>query len=193
MSKISTNEGGFTVTEVLLVILIIAVIGFGGYYVWHIQHKTKATTTTITTTSNTKPTTTTPTAATPAPLSISAVTSLLTTFYNQYISASNSTSTNQATLIKQVVQEYGTSNLVNYAYPSTGSYSEDPIVCAQDIPSSFSVAGVTSTSTSAAGTITEVFGSDTVKVNTTVVSQSGSLKVGTVACNPALTPQEGSP
>lgn len=185
MIKVSKNEKGFTVVEALITVLIIVVIGFGGFYVWHTEHKPKTTASNVATTSSTTPAEKTTT----TPLSTTTTTQLLNNFYTQYIAASNSTSTSQTSLIKHVVQQYGTSSLVSYAYPSTGSYSENPIVCAQDTPTSFSVSGVTSTSISAAGTITEVFGSDTVKVNSTVVSQSGNLKIDTITCNPALTPQ----
>jgi hypothetical protein len=54
MHKISKNEQGFGLIEILLIILIVAVIGFGGYYVWHTQHQTSpAATATTTTTKST--------------------------------------------------------------------------------------------------------------------------------------------
>jgi len=171
MNKVSRNEKGFSAIEIVLVIVVIALIGAAAWLVYKDHHKTTTTST---------------------PLSVAAVTSLLNSFYNQYITANKSTSDTQAAQMKQVIQELGTSSLVNYAYPSTGSYPENPIICAQDIPNSFSVADVTTTPTSGTGTITELFGSNIVKINATVVSVPGNMRLNTIMCNPALTPQQGS-
>jgi Tfp pilus assembly protein PilV len=49
MNKISKNEKGFGIVEVLLVILILVVIGAVGYAVYHNNHKTNMTSATNTT------------------------------------------------------------------------------------------------------------------------------------------------
>lgn len=169
------DQSGFTVIETLLLILVLAVIGFGGFYVWHTEQKPAATNKTVSTT--------------PATLSISATTQLLNTFFTKYIAADNASGTPTGlSAVKQLVEQYGTSNLLTYAYPTTGSYDSNPITCSQDIPTSFTVSGVTSTTSSATGTINEVFGTVSTSIKATVVSQSGSLKVDSVTCNPPLVP-----
>lgn len=64
MKKLSSNDSGFSVVELILVIVIVVLIGVVGYMVYKNHHKT--TTTAITTTSSTKPVTSTSTKATTA-------------------------------------------------------------------------------------------------------------------------------
>jgi hypothetical protein len=190
VGKLQNNQKGFTAVEGLLIVLIIVVIGAVGYMVYHNDHKTK--TVSVSTTASNKPATTTKTTTTPAAaaISASAVTSFVTTFYNQYAACFNSGNLNQ-TCTTNLVNQDGTSNLYSYYKPSTGSYPADPIMCAQDNPPSVTVSGVTTTSSSASGVVTENFTTpNTVKF--TAVSQSGNLKIDTVTCNPPLIAQEGS-
>jgi Tfp pilus assembly protein PilV len=196
VGKLKNSQKGFTAVEGLLIVLILVVIGAVGYMVYHNDHKTKtlnastsaSTQSTKSTVSNSnKPVATT----SPAAISASAVTSFVTTFYNQYAACFNSGNLNQ-TCTTNLVNQDGTSNLYSYYKPSTGSYPADPIMCAQDNPPSVTVSGVTTTSTSASGVVTENFTTpNTVKF--TVVSQSGNLKLDTVTCSPPLVASQGSP
>ncbi|HEY1835386.1 MAG TPA: hypothetical protein VGG13_01030 [Candidatus Saccharimonadales bacterium] len=173
MNKLSKNQKGFGAVETLLVLIIIILIGAVGWLVYKDHHKTtppaKASTSANT---NTPP-------AQPAKVSTSAATQLLTNFYTKY-KACNADQTCTANLVKQ----YGTANLLSYYKPATGSYAEDPMLCAQTLPDSISVSGVTTTSTSAAGTVTESFASNSVAIKFTAAKQSGSLKIDTVTCDP---------
>jgi Tfp pilus assembly protein PilV len=144
VGKLQNNQKGFTAVEGLLIVLIIVVIGAVGYMVYHNDHKTK--TVSVSTTASNKPATTTKTTTTPAAaaISASAVTSFVTTFYNQYAACFNSGNLNQ-TCTTNLVNQDGTSNLYSYYKPSTGSYPADPIMCAQDNPPSVTVSGVATT------------------------------------------------
>jgi len=182
MNKLKKNEWGFSAIEaVLLLVVVIALVGVG-YYVYRAK---KNTTATYNAAANTSTNSTTSTQS--ASINTTDVTKLLTTFYQKY-STVDSAAPSSGTL-QGLVKQYGTFNLVSYDVPKVGySYAEDPILCAQDTPTSVSVGNVTSTTTKASGTITEIFGSDTAKVQATVVNQSGSLKIDSIACNPAAVP-----
>jgi hypothetical protein len=121
-------------------------------------------------------------------LSIASADQTLNNFYTKYIASANSTSTSQPASVKKVINDYGTANLLKYAYPSVGAYGANPILCAQDIPTSFSVSSISVSPNVATGTITEGFGSDSAKIVATVIKQADQLKVNSVTCSPALTP-----
>jgi len=183
MNKPKKSELGFSSIEAILLLVVVIAIAGVGYYVYKAK---KNTTTTYNTAANAS-TTTKPTvkkSTTPVSISTTDATQLLTTFYQKYSTVKLATAPSGT--LQGIVKQYGTTNLVSYDVPKSGySYPEDPILCAQNQPTSVSVGSVTSTASAATGTVTEVFGSDTVKVQATVVNQSGTLKIDTITCSPA--------
>ena len=129
------------------------------------------------------------TSTTLSPISSTAVSTLLTNFYNQYISVAGKQS-----LESQLVQQNGTSNLQAYFTPKAGySYPEDPILCAQDIPSGITVSNIVTTNKTATATVVEGF-KPPGNIKVSLVSDStGSLKIDSITCTPPDVASQGSP
>jgi Tfp pilus assembly protein PilE len=179
MARLNDNRRGFTLVEIILVTFTLIVIGVAGYFVAKHNDKTTAS----------------PTSVSPAVLDVSAVTNFVRNFYNQYNACVASGNINQ-TCTDNLVTENGTSKLLAYVNPSTGyQYAEDPIECAQEPPTTFSVSGVTSTPDSASGKVIETFGTSTSTetISFAVVSQPRAFKLTTVRCDPALSPPTQAP
>lgn len=122
---------------------------------------------------------------TQAAISSSAVNSLLTNFYNQYIACITAGNLNQ-TCTNSLIAKYGTAELESYYKPSTGSYAADPIVCAQEAPTSVSVSGIVTSSNTASSTVVEDF-KPPVNVSVKLVTDStGNLLINSVTCSPPL-------
>lgn len=179
--KILKNQQGFGAVETILVLIIVILIGVAGWLVYDNHHKqppppAKTSTSKATTTTN---------AAPPQPANIAAtdVTQLVTDFYTKYKTC-NGDYTCETNLVKQ----YGTTNLYAYFKPATGTYTADPIMCAQMLPDSIgAVSGVTTTSTSASGTITTNYtGASGGKIKFTVTKTTGNLNIDTITCSPPL-------
>ena len=117
-------------------------------------------------------------------MSVSSVTQLVTTFYNQYRACVGSN--NGVPCASTVVKEYGTKNLESYYTPATGyAYQADPVLCAQNTPTGVQVSGVTTTPNKASGTVTEDFATS-ITTGFVVVDESDILKINTITCNPPL-------
>jgi cytoskeletal protein RodZ len=181
MSKSHNHQKGFATVEAVLVLVILILIGVVGWMVYKNHHKSTSSTTSSHSTTSSSNTST--SSSTQTTVSAADVTQLATDFYNQYKACTDTTC--KTNLVKQD----GTANLLSYYQPSNGSYAEDPILCAQDVPNSVSVSGVSAAATSGSGSVTENFDSGPTTVKFTAVQQSsGDLKVDTVTCNPPLTP-----
>jgi Tfp pilus assembly major pilin PilA len=197
MNNQPSNSKGFGLAGVLIVVAVVVVLGGVGGYIYHHDHEAKSTDNT-TVAKNTSSASSTQTrsssnseqTSTPA-ISVSAATQLLNNFYNQYLGFEKADPP-QTTETSQLVSQDGTAALVGYYTPKTGySYYENPIVCAQGLPSSISVTNVSSTSTAATATIVETFGKSSSDISAKVVSQSGNLKIDSITCNPPLVAQQG--
>ncbi len=168
------KQSGFSAIEGLLVFVIVGLAGFVGWYVYN-QHKNNSAT--VPTTTSTSTITSTPPVIPSANIAKLDVEQLLTTFYTKYTAVDSSAA---PTADKPAVtKQYGTSKLVTAQAKSTG---QDNIVCAQNIPTSFSVSGITTTTTSASAEVTEVFGSGNVKIKVGLVKESGKLWIDSVTC-----------
>ncbi len=82
-----------------------------------------------------------------------------------------------------VLQKYGTSNIVFYS--KYYQHGFDPIICAQDSPTSVKVTGNTSANGVATVSVQEVFGSGNLNISVNVVNQGG-LKVDSLTCPGSL-------
>jgi hypothetical protein len=130
---------------------------------------------------------------TSSPVSVSATTNFVSTFYTEYTKCFTTGNLNQ-TCTKNLVGQDGTKNLYAYYIPPTGySYPADPITCAQDTPNSISVSKGTVYSGAASGTVAEAYDSGPSSIQFSVVGQSGNLKIDSITCNPALPASLGSP
>ncbi|MHB1865415.1 MAG: hypothetical protein ACYCPS_04645 [Candidatus Saccharimonadales bacterium] len=190
----------------LLVIVLIAASLFGGYYYEHnkatsIENSDTAEINdlnskliTLQKENKTLSTSSKSNSGTTTSLTQASVTAFVNDFYNKYITAAKSTNSTQRSQLAQLVQQNGTAALVNYYTPPSGySYPADPILCAQNIPTSMAISGVSVNTDNATGVATESFGaSQPVKVNFSVINSSGNLKIDTITCSPALIPQKGA-
>jgi hypothetical protein len=175
MKEILKKQKGFGSVGIVLVIFILVVVGVSGWLVYKHEHKS------VPLATNNSSTTTGANA-----LNATNATKLVAQFYDKYKACKA-----DATCKTNAVQQYGTSNLSAYYKPASGSYAEDPIVCAQSLPNSFgAMKNVTTTPIVVIGTFTESFGAQSKTISFSVIKQSSSspLKINTIICTPELTP-----
>jgi hypothetical protein len=189
MIKPSTKEKPSKSNKVVIAVFIVVLLLIVGFVVHH-NHDKNRTFSAATAITRPVPTKSPKTTTQIAPISATAVSSFVTSFYNRYIECTNTGDLNQ-TCTTDLVSQYGTSNLTAYVKPVNGdTYAADPILCAQNVPSSVSVSGVTTTSLSASGIVMESF-TKPAAIKFSVVNDSGSLKIDTVTCSPPLVATQG--
>jgi cell division protein FtsL len=192
MNKLTKSEKGFSVFEVILAIAVIVAIAVAGYLVDKDHHNSASTQTKLSSKNMTINKKNSTSSSKPSVVEASSVTKFMTDFYSKYTECFNNGNPNQ-TCTMNLVSQYGTTSLMSYYMPSTGTYASDPIDCAQATPTSFVVSGITVNSDVASGNVIEKFGTDTKAVKFAVINQSGSIKLNTITCAPPLTPSPIGP
>ncbi len=166
------NQQGALVLEIGLVVIAIAALGFAFYTVTSTRNKLDKQT-------ETKPAVQ---VKQPASLDDAAAADFVKMFYQKYIDSINSgiaKGSSGDTGQKALVQQYGDAALVG-AYSWANDY--DPILCAQNTVSKFSITSHKSVSAKTANVNVSRDGYDDGDVVFTVVANGSSLQIDKVEC-----------
>jgi uncharacterized protein (UPF0333 family) len=164
------NQHGFTVLELLLIVIVLLTAGGIGAYVYKSRQSEPSK----------KVTTNQTTVATPE-LTETSSTAYVETFYNDYMRLDGS---HDATI--EFIEKYGTNNLKTYYEANQNGV--DPIVCAQDVPTSVTVSDAVKLDDLVRVKIAERYVDTNVEIMANVVNQNG-LKIDMIQCQKPLPTQ----
>ena len=179
VSKLRSNTKGFGLIGVLAIVVVVAAAGLGGWLVYHHNHTTKKVATTSKSSATKKSTAKDSTTPAPAHSASDAVSMVQTAYTTALAYVQKTTNANQGEV--DAIKGYLSSDLYDQlsSQLSQGA-SSDVVLCAQSIPDSVTAALDSSSAGIANVTVTEVFGTSTSKVATTV--DLSTLKITSITC-----------